>query len=118
MELSMQRQADTLPEPIDAEMALLAYLLHKSFEEARIGLAQTERVLLECADRLCGGALAEQELHEALERCRHALEHARQRDAYFVSKRHETAERFLLAAQELLRGRAQTTPAGAVRPNP
>lgn len=118
MELSMQRQADTPPESIDAEMALLAYLLHKSFEEARIGLAQTERVLLECADRLCSRAFAEHELHEALERCRHALEHARQRDAYFVSKRHDTAERFLMAAHELLRGRAQTTPAGVARPNP
>ncbi|HEY7759832.1 MAG TPA: hypothetical protein VIA64_10505 [Burkholderiales bacterium] len=101
----MQRQADAAPEPIDAEMALLAYLLHKGFEEARVGLAQTERVLLECADRLCSGALGEQELHEALERCRYALEHARQRDAYFVSRRHDSAERFLVAVQQLLRGR-------------
>jgi hypothetical protein len=115
----MQRQADTpQQERIDAQMALLAYLLHKGFEEARIGLAQTERVLLECADRLCSGALAEHELHEALERCRHALEHARQRDAYFLGKRHDTAERFLTAAQELLRGRAQTTPTGAARTTP
>ncbi|HXV06881.1 MAG TPA: hypothetical protein VD791_02545 [Burkholderiales bacterium] len=101
----MQRQADAAPEPIDAEMALLAYLLHKGFEEARIGLAQTERVLLECADRLCSGALDEQELHEALERCRYALEHARQRDAYFVTRRHGSAEHFLVAAQQLLSGR-------------
>ncbi|HEU5283122.1 MAG TPA: hypothetical protein VFU53_04875 [Burkholderiales bacterium] len=114
----MQRQADTPPEPIDAEMALLAYLLHKGFEEARIGLAQTERVLLECADRLCAQASAEDEPHDALERCRHALEHARQRDAYFVSKRHDTAERFLAAARELLRGRAQAAPAGVARTNP
>ena len=105
----MQRQADATQEPIDAEMALLAYLLHKGFEEARIGLAQTERVLLECADRLCSGALGERELHEALQRCRYALEHARQRDAYFVTKRHATAEHFLVAAQQLLRGRDATT---------